>query len=59
MAPGCQKELPPRTYDVSPDGQRMLLMKLLGQGTGAVTEPPQIIVVTNWVEALKQRVPTN
>jgi serine/threonine-protein kinase len=51
--------LPPRLYDVSPDGQRFLLMKLPGPDTEADTAPPQFIVVTNWIEELKQRVPTN
>jgi hypothetical protein len=49
---------PPRSHDLSADGQRFLLTK--PSGTGAdVTALPQIIVVQNWFEELKQRVPTN
>jgi Tol biopolymer transport system component len=51
--------LPPRNYDVAPDGQRVLLMKQTGFGANADIETSRIIVVTNWVEELKQRVPTN
>ena len=40
-------------YDVSPDGQRFLMLK-----PGAVQEmaPTQINVVLNWFEELKQKV---
>ena len=55
--PYMYNALPPRSYDVAPDG-RFLFMKLPGAGPGAVETPPQIIVVTNWVEELKRRVPT-
>jgi serine/threonine-protein kinase len=57
-APYGFNALPPRRYDVSPDGQRFLMMKLPAAGTEADVPPPEIIVVTNWVEELKQRVPT-
>ena len=40
-------------YDVSPDGQRFLMVKETDQNT-AVT---QISVVLNWFEELKRRVP--
>jgi hypothetical protein len=39
-------------YDVTPDGQRFLLAKTAGQG------PQEINVVVNWIEELKQKVPT-
>jgi eukaryotic-like serine/threonine-protein kinase len=42
-------------YDVSPDGQRSLMLKPSEQ-TGAA--PTQINVVLNWFEELKRRVPT-
>jgi eukaryotic-like serine/threonine-protein kinase len=46
-----------RSYDVSPDGQRFLMIKEGGiDGTAA---PPSIIVVQHWVEELKRLVPTN
>jgi serine/threonine-protein kinase len=46
-----------RTYDVSPDGQRFLMIK----GGGASEEtavPTSIIVVQHWTEELKRLVPT-
>jgi serine/threonine protein kinase/Tol biopolymer transport system component len=42
-------------YDVSPDGQRFLMLKPV---ESAVAAPTQINVVLNWFEELKQRVPT-
>jgi hypothetical protein len=41
-------------YDVSPDGQRFLMLKG-GEEQQAAT---QIHVVLNWFEELKRRVPT-
>lgn len=43
------------TYDVSPDGQRFLMVKEIEQTTTAT----QINVVLNWFEELTRRVPTN
>ena len=44
-----------RPYDVSPDGQRFLMIK--EGGTGAETSAaPQLIVVLNWLEELKRLV---
>jgi serine/threonine-protein kinase len=49
---------PGRTYDVSADGRRFLMIKNLS--VGEETLPPQsITVLQNWVEELKRRVPTN
>jgi eukaryotic-like serine/threonine-protein kinase len=51
-------ELSPGTfayYDVSPDGQRFLMLKPNEAGEAA---PTQINVVLNWFEELKRRVPT-
>ena len=45
-----------RMYDVSPDGQRFLMIKACG--TDASAAPPQVIVVQHWVEELKRLVPT-
>jgi serine/threonine-protein kinase len=42
-------------YDVSPDGQRFLMLKPVEQ---TETAPTQINVVLNWFEELKQKVPT-
>ncbi len=41
-------------YDVSPDGQRFLMLKPVEQAQSA---PTQINVVLNWFEELKRRVP--
>jgi Tol biopolymer transport system component len=41
-------------YDISPDGQRFLMMK-----EGTAQEQAQINVVLNWFEELKRLVPTN
>ena len=41
-------------YDVSPDGQRFLMIKPSEQAQAA---PTQINVVLNWFEELKQKVP--
>jgi serine/threonine-protein kinase len=45
-----------RTYDVSPDGQRFLMIK--APGTDASAAPPALIVVQHWDEELKRLVPT-
>lgn len=42
-----------RTYDVSPDGKRFLMIK----SSPAFTAAPRFIVVQNWFEELRQRVP--
>jgi serine/threonine protein kinase/Tol biopolymer transport system component len=46
---------PTTNYDVSPDGQRFLMLKPVDQAEAA---PTQINVVLNWFEELKQKVPT-
>jgi eukaryotic-like serine/threonine-protein kinase len=45
---------PISNYDVSPDGQRFLMLKPVEQEQAA---PTQINVVLNWFEELKRRVP--
>jgi len=47
---------PGRTYDVSPDGKRFLMVKDAGTAdqSGA---PPSIVVVQHWVEELRHLVP--
>jgi eukaryotic-like serine/threonine-protein kinase len=44
-----------RMYDVSPDGQRFLMIKALG--TDASAAPPVLVVVQHWDEELKRLVP--
>jgi serine/threonine-protein kinase len=46
-----------RTYDISSDGQRFLMIKEAG-GSDQTAAPPSLIVVLNWVEELKRLVPT-
>ena len=45
-----------RNYDISPDGQRFLMLKRAEQTEQSA--PSQIIVVENWFEELKRLVPT-
>jgi hypothetical protein len=42
----------PRSYDVTPDGERFLLAKL-----PAELPEPHVLVVLNWFEELKAKVP--
>ena len=44
------------TYDVSPDGQRFLMIKTTGD-PGRLPEQPAVVVVKNWGEELKRLVP--
>jgi len=44
-----------RTYDISPDGRRFLMIKPV---TSTRTESTSIVVVQNWSEELKRLVPT-
>jgi len=50
-------EEPGRTYDVSPDGRRFLMIKS-GDGSDKTAAPANLIVVQNWVEELKRLVPS-
>ena len=43
-----------RTYDVSSDGQRLLMITAPGAGASV---PPALIVVQHWDEELKRLVP--
>jgi len=44
-----------RTYDISPDGERFLMIKESDETSSTV----EFIVVLDWFEELKRRVPTN
>ena len=46
-----------RTYDVPPDGQRFLMIKE-NAGSGDGSPPAAMILVQNWLEELKMKVPT-
>ena len=47
-----------RVYDVSPDGQRFLMIKVGGESDQTAALPPSIVIVQNWFEELKRLVPT-
>ena len=48
-----------RIQDVSPDSQRFLAIRTSATASeGAPPPPPQIVVVQNWLEELKARVPS-
>jgi serine/threonine-protein kinase len=49
-----------RPYDVSADGKRFIMIKDATPTTspGVFAPPSQLVVVLNWTEELKQRVPT-
>jgi serine/threonine-protein kinase len=49
---------PARHYDVSPDGQRFLMIKNSAGGDPNAT-PASMVVVEHWFEELKRLVPTN
>ena len=46
-----------RSYDVSPDGKRFLMIK--EGGPGGTTPPASLVVVQHWFEDLKRLVPAN
>ena len=46
-----------RTFDISPDGQRFLLIKEAG-AIGDASAARRIVFVQNWIEELKRLVPT-
>jgi len=46
-----------RTYDISPDGKRFLMIKQ--GGPGDETTPTQLILVQNWLDELKRLVPVD
>ena len=46
-----------RTYDVSPDGRRFLMIKP-DAGEDSTAAPTSLVVVQNWFEELKRLVPT-
>ena len=48
---------PPRQYDVSPDGQRFLMLKDSAADSNAT--PASMVVVEHWFEELKRLVPAN
>ena len=47
---------PGRTFDISPDGQRLLMMK--DGSAEATAAPTSLIVVQHWAQELARLVPT-
>ena len=45
-----------RTYDVAPDGQRFLAIRLSDQADEDGGAQASVVVVQNWLEELKQKV---
>ena len=46
-----------RTYDILPDGKHFIGVVPAGQARSGPASAPQIQVVLNWFEDVKQRVP--
>ena len=47
-----------RDYDISPDGERFLVLKAVAEAPDA-TVGDRIVIVENWFEELKRLVPTD
>ncbi len=48
-----------RDYDITPDGERLVMVFPADRTEGGEPSRPQINIVLNWFEELKQRVPVN
>ena len=46
-----------RDYDITPDGERLVMVFPADQTEGGQSSRPQINIVLNWFEELKARVP--
>jgi hypothetical protein len=44
----------PRTYDVSPNGRRFLMIKPVNE----TSTPASLVVVQRWIDELRREVPT-
>jgi len=47
----------PRNYDIHPNGKQFVVVLAASQGENNQPTQPQVNVVLNWIEELKQRVP--
>ena len=47
-----------RNWDISPDGQRFLMLKNVGQSATEDGPPPKVTIVLNWFDELQRLVPT-
>ena len=48
-----------RDYDITPDGERLVMVFPADQTEGGESSRPQINIVLNWFEELKQHVPVD
>ena len=48
-----------RDYDITPDGERLVMVFPADRTESGEAARPQIIVVQNWFEELRRLVPTN
>ena len=48
-----------RDYDISPDGERLVMVFLADQTEPGEASLPQINMVLNWFQELTERVPIN
>ena len=47
-----------RQYHVAPDGRFLMLKDVVGQSPGDAL-PPQVVLIQNWFEELRELVPTS
>ena len=48
-----------RGYDLTPDGERLVMVFPVDRTDGGEGARPQIIIVQNWFQELRRLVPTN
>ena len=58
FSPPWESGIRNRTYDITPDGARLLMVKAIG-GVDRVQSPTELHLVFNWFEELTQRVPVD
>ena len=59
FSPPWYSRVTARTYDISPDGKRFLMIKELDEKTESIGPPKQLHLILNWFEELKRLAPTN
>ena len=58
FSPPWESGIRNRTYDIAPDGARLLMVKAT-EGVDRVQSPTELHLVQNWFEELTQRVPVD
>ena len=48
-----------RDYDITPDGERLVMVFPADRTDGGEAARPQIVIVQNWFEELRRLVPTD